>query len=328
MRSLTPAPPAALVDVEAAEGRIIGSHPLMLRLYQRVEQAAASKATVLIEGESGTGKELVARALHDQSIRCASPYIYLNCAALSESVLESELFGHEKGAFTGALARRVGRFERAHQGTLFLDEVSEVPLQLQVKLLRFLQERKFERVGGDDTLTVDVRVVAATNKPLRALVDEGYFREDLFYRLNVVTLAVPALRMRPSDIPQLADHFLERYKRENERNIDGYSSGAYEAMLRYPWPGNVRELQHAVEQAVVFCRTSCVEKGDLPMGATHQRINPVDLMVPGVTLAELERYAVLKTLDSVNGCVSKAAAILDVSRRTIHYKLREWGIKH
>ena len=305
---------------------IVGAHPAMQRTFKRLLQAARSRATVLIQGETGTGKELIAKAIHDHSLRSHGPLVRLNCAALAESVLESELFGHEKGAFTGALARRKGRFEQADGGTLFLDELSEMPPAVQVKLLRFLQEREFERVGGNQTLKVDVRVVAATNRDLASLVSDGTFREDLFYRLKVVVLDVPPLRARPSDISLLAEHFLRHYAKENGKVVTGLAADALEALLDYPWPGNVRELQHAIEQAVILSETQEIGLDDLPIAPPTPEFEPIKLLVPGVTLAEVERYAILKTLEAVNGSTSKAAAILGISRRTIQYRLHEWGL--
>ena len=304
---------------------IVGAHPSMQRLFKRMLQAAKSRSTVLIQGETGTGKELIAKAVHEHSLRSESPLIRLNRAALSESVLESELFGHEKGAFTGAVTRRSGRFEQADRGTLFLDELSEMPLSVQVKLLRFLQEREFERVGGNETVKVNVRVVAATNRDLRTLVDDGKFREDLYFRLKVVVLDVPPLRARPSDIPLLADHFLRRYAEENSKQVHGFSSRAREALLGYPWPGNVRELQHAIEQAVVLCEKELISIEDLPIQPADRELEPLSLLVPGVTLAEVERYTILKTLEAVGGSPTKAAAILGISKRTIQYRLQEWS---
>lgn len=307
-----------------AEG-IVGAHPSMQRLFKRTLQAAKSRSTVLIQGETGTGKELIARAIHEQSGRRGGPLVRLNCAALAESVLESELFGHEKGAFTGAVAQRRGRFEHADGGTLVLDELSEMPLSVQVKLLRFLQEREFERVGGNETIAVNVRVVAATNRDLRAAVDDGAFREDLYFRLKVVVLDVPPLRARPSDIPLLAEHFLRLYAEENGKELQGFTRRAKEALLAYPWPGNVRELQHAIEQAVVLCEDELISTEDLPIEPPDHDVEPLRLMVPGVTLAEVERYTIMKTLEAVGGSPTKAAQILGVSKRTIHYRLREWG---
>ncbi len=305
---------------------IVGAHPSMQRLFKRMVQAAKSRSTVLIQGETGTGKELIARAVHEHSLRNEGPLVRLNCAALSESVLESELFGHEKGAFTGAVTRRSGRFEQADGGTLFLDELSEMPLSVQVKLLRFLQEREFERVGGNETIKVNVRVVAATNRDLRTLVDDGKFREDLYFRLKVVVLDVPPLRTRPSDIPLLADHFLRRYADENGKRVHGFTTQAHEALLAYPWPGNVRELQHAIEQAVVLCDKEVLGLEDLPIQPPDRELEPLSLLIPGVTLAEVERYTILKTLEAVGGSPTKAAAILGISKRTIQYRLQEWGI--
>jgi DNA-binding NtrC family response regulator len=306
--------------------RIIGSHPLMQQLLTKAFQAARSRATVLIHGETGTGKELIAAAIHRNSKRAGGPFVRLNCASLAESVLESELFGHERGAFTGALVRRKGRLEQAHRGTLFLDEVSEIPMPVQVKLLRFLQEREIERVGGDDTLRVDVRVVAATNRELKAMVDDKTFREDLYYRLNVVRLDVPPLRARPGDIPLLSEHFLRIYAEENDKQIRGFTEAARKALVNHPWPGNVRELQNIIEQAAVLCEQDEIDLSDLPLAHAATDEEPVRLMIPGVTLAELERYAIMKTLDAVGGSPSKAAAILGVSRRTIQYRMRQWGL--
>ncbi len=304
---------------------IVGAHPAIQRLFNRLLQAAKSRSTILIQGETGTGKELIARAVHEHSTRREGPLVRLNCAALAESVLESELFGHEKGAFTGASTRRRGRFEQADGGTLFLDELSEMPLSVQVKLLRFLQEKEFERVGGNETITVNVRVIAATNRDLRSLVDDGSFREDLYFRLKVVVLEVPPLRARPSDIPLLADHFLRVYSEENGKHLHGFTPRAREALLAYPWPGNVRELQHAIEQAVVLCEGDQIGTEDLPIEPPDREVEPLSLMVPGVTLAEVERYTIMRTLEAVGGSPTKAAKILGISKRTIQYRLQEWG---
>ena len=309
-----------------ASSRIVAAHGLMQQLLDKAFKAAQSRATVLIHGETGTGKELIAAAIHDNSKRRTGKFVRLNCASLSENLLESELFGHARGAFTGAVGQRKGRFEQAHLGTLFLDEVSEIPLALQVKLLRFLQEREFERVGGDETLRVDVRVVAATNRDLRALVEDNTFREDLYSRLNVVRLEVPPLRARPSDVPLLAEHFLRRYAAENEKETNGFSKDALDALVAHAWPGNVRELQNVIEQAVVLCERDTIELHDLRMHVGSASDDPLRLIVPGVTLDELERFAILKTLDAVGGSPTKAAAILGVSRRTIQYRMREWGL--
>ena len=312
---------------QARFDEIIGNHPSMQNLLKKVAQVAKTRANVLILGESGTGKELIAASLHQNSKRHAARFIKLNCAALSESVLESELFGHEKGAFTGAVSRREGRFEQANGGTLFLDEISEVPLPVQIKLLRFLQEREFERVGGNETLKVDVRIVAATNKDLMHLVNEGRFREDLYYRLNVVRIAVPPLRDRPSDVLRLANHFLRRAAEENEVEVMGFTESAKLLMMDYPWPGNVRELQNTVEQAVVLSETGWVDAGDLPIVAKQPMVNEgLKLIIPGATLAEIERYAITETLKAVGGSTTRAAEVLGISRRTVQYRVREWGL--
>lgn len=308
-------------------GEIVGDHPSMQRLLKMVGQVAVSRATVLVQGESGTGKELIAAAIHQNSKRKLGPFTRLNCAALAESLLESELFGHERGSFTGATEMREGRFEQADGGTLFLDEVSEIPMPLQVKLLRFLQERTFERVGGSAEIRVDARVVAATNRNLSEMVQDGRFREDLFYRLNVIQLNVPPLRRRKSDIPLLAAHFLRRYAHENEREIRGFTNDAMRALIGYPWPGNVRELENAVERAVVLCTQDEIGESLLPQASAASKRGGIglDLMIPGMTMAELERLAIAKTLEAVDGSTSKAADILGISRRKIQYRLREWS---
>ncbi len=316
----------ARLDQRFFTGNILGEHPVMQRLLKSITQVAPSRATVLIHGESGTGKELIASAIHQCSPRKDRPFVRLNCAALAEGLLESELFGHEKGAFTGALARREGRFKQAHTGTLFLDEVSEIPPSLQVKLLRFLQERQFERVGGNETLNVDVRIVAASNRDLQERVKAGSFREDLYYRLNVIQVDVPPLRVRRSDIPLLASHFLKRFAEENGRAAMSFSDAAVQALLRYPWPGNVRELENAIERAVVLSEHQTLEPELLP-GTEHQTPErSLDLLIPGITLAELERVAIMQTLEAVDGSTAKAAELLDVSRRKIQYRLKEWGL--
>ena len=304
---------------------ILGEHPSMQRLLKTIAQVAPSKATVLIHGESGTGKELIAAAIHQNSQRASKPFVRLNCAALAESLLESELFGHERGAFTGAMTRREGRFKQAHEGTLFLDEVSEIPLPMQVKLLRFLQEKQFERVGGNETLTVDVRVVAATNRDLKERMKAGLFREDLFYRLNVVQVDVPPLRVRKSDIPLLATAFLQRFADENGRTISGFTDAALRGLLSYPWPGNVRELENAIERAVVMCSGTQIDAEHLP-AVPQEMVRDLELLVPGISMAELERMAILQTLEAVSGSTAKAAEILEISRRKIQYRLKEWGI--
>ncbi len=307
---------------------LIGSSAAMQGVFETVLQVAPSRASVLIMGESGTGKELIAAAIHQHSPRASRPFIKLHCAALAESLLESELFGHERGSFTGAMGRREGRFEQADGGTLFLDEVGEFPPAVQVKLLRFLQEREFERVGGNQTIKVDVRIVAATNKDLRARVREGTFREDLYYRLNVVSIEMPPLRARPNDIPLLAVHFLRKYAAENGKKVRAFTDDALAELVHYPWPGNVRELENAVERAVVICRGDEVRSQDLiptiasSSGAAGRNEWPV---VPGATMADIERHAILKTLEHVGGATTRAAEMLGISARTIQYRLREYS---
>jgi DNA-binding NtrC family response regulator len=306
---------------------MVGSSPAMQKVYEAVLLVAPSRASVLITGESGTGKELIAAAVHEHSTRSAGPFVKLHCAALAETLLESELFGHEKGAFTGAVTRRDGRFRQADGGTLFLDEIGEISPLIQLKLLRFLQEREFERVGGNETLRVDVRVVAATNRDLEQRVREGKFREDLFYRLNVVAIEVPPLRVRPLDVPLLAMHFLRKYAAENDRKIAGFSDEALRQLAHHSWPGNVRELENVVQRAVVVCRgdeirsehlASQIAKDTGPGGDDAPR-------VPGASLADLERHAILKTLEHTGGSTSRAAEILGVSARKIQYRLREYA---
>lgn len=311
-------------DKEGLEG-LLGASAAMQRVYQVVRQVAPARASVLITGESGTGKGEVARALHALSPRASAPFVSLHCAALAESLLESELFGHEKGAFTGADKRRIGRIEQADGGTLFLDEIGEIPPGTQIKLLRVLQERCFERVGGNDTIKVDVRVVAATNKNLPEEVRERRFREDLYYRLNVVHLEMPPLRQRGNDIVLLAEHFLRRFARENNRRIDGFSDAARSKLVAHRWPGNVRELENAVERAVVFTEGELVDAEALPFDAAPATIEGGP-RVPGATMAELEKHAILATLEAVGGSTSKAAEMLDISARTIQYRLHEYGV--
>ena len=298
--------------------------PAMVQVTAALERVAKSNATVLLQGESGTGKEVAARLVHEWSPRKAKPFMAINCAVLTEHLLESELFGHEKGAFTGAVARREGRFEQANNGTIFLDEVSEIPLATQVKLLRFLQERTFERVGGNETLKVDVRVIAATNRDLRQRITAGQFREDLFYRLNVVTLEIPPLRERTSDINELSAFFLGRYADENGKRIEGFSEDALAALRAHSWPGNVRELENAIERAVVLCDGAKIEARHLPVPITPGAQDALP-PIPGSTIYDLEKYAILKTLEACKGSTSKAATILGISPRKIQYKLHEYS---
>ncbi len=304
---------------------MIGTSAPMKRGSDTVRQGGPSRASVVITGESGTGKELVAEALHEHSPRAAGPFVKLHCAALAETILESELFGHERGAFTGAAARRDGRFQQADGGTLFLDEIGEISPSIQVKLLRFLQERRFERVGGNDTIKVDVRIIAATNRDLARAVKDGVFREDLYYRLNVVAIEMPSLRERSTDVSLLALHFLRKFAGENGREVLGFSDDAVAAMARYDWPGNVRELENAVERAVIVCRDDVVRPADLPpQVVTAQRTTTGGPPMPGSTLAALERWAILTTLEHTGGSTSRAAELLGISTRKIQYRLREY----
>ena len=303
---------------------LMGTSPPMQKVYRVARQVAASRATVLVTGESGTGKGELARAIHALGPRAEKPLVTLHCAALAESLLESELFGHEMGSFTGADRRRLGRFEQADGGTLFLDEIGEVPLSTQVKLLRVLQERTFERVGGNETLKVDVRVIAATNKDLTVEVSEGRFREDLYYRLNVVHIEMPPLRLRGTDIVGLAEYFLRKFALENHKRIDGFTKEARSKLMSYRWPGNVRALENAVERAVVLTEGPFIDADDLPFEATPEALGA--LRVPGSTMAEIERYAIMKTLEATEGSTSRAAEILDISVRTIQYRLHEYGV--
>jgi two-component system response regulator HydG len=285
---------------------------------------AAARATVLITGESGTGKGELARAIHAKGPRASGPFVALHCAALAESLLESELFGHERGAFTGAASRRIGRFEQAHGGTLFLDEVGEIPASTQVKLLRVLQERTFERVGGNEPVAVDARLIAATNRDLVTDVQEGRFREDLYYRLNVVHIEMPPLRVRDSDVLLLANHFLRRFAADNHRAIEGFSDQARAKLVAHRWPGNVRELENAIERAVVLSDGERVEEESLPIEVAPTSKGA--LRVPGSTMAEIERFAILATLEATNGSTTKAAEMLDISVRTVQYRLHEYGL--
>jgi DNA-binding NtrC family response regulator len=307
-----------------AFSHIVSSDPKMHAVLDLVAQVAPSKAGVLITGESGTGKELIAEAIHAASPRSKASFVRLHCASLSESLLESELFGHERGAFTGAVGRREGRFKQADGGTLLLDEIGEIPPSIQVKLLRFLQEKTFERVGGNETLKVDVRIIAATNRDLASEIQRGAFREDLFYRLNVVKIELPALRDRRGDIPALASFFLRRCAAENGRNIETFADDALRALLDYRWPGNVRELENVVERAVVLCDGARIERKHLPPTVAPSDARGGPPRIPGSTIAELERYAILTTLEACGGSTSKAATVLGVSPRKIQYKLHEY----
>jgi len=306
-----------------APDRMIGRSPIMERVFETIRQVAPSKATVLIQGESGTGKEVAAKAIHAQSNRSEKPFIAVHCAALSPQLLESELFGHEKGAFTGAGERRIGRFEQASGGTLFLDEIGEIDPTVQIKILRVLGEKSFERVGGNQTLNADVRLIAATNKDLAAMVREGSFREDLFFRLNVGPLTMPPLRTHPEDIPLLVSAFLKEMAQEHEKPERRFTPEAMEVLECNAWPGNIRELRAAVEHAVVLASGKELTLGDLPASL---RSHPP---LPGegeLTLAKIETALIRKALDECAGNRTLAAKKLGISRRTLHRHLAQFGV--
>ncbi len=310
---------------------IIGNSRAMRELFDMLAMVAPTEATVLINGESGTGKELVAKALHAASPRSGGPLVAVNCAALSESLLESELFGHEKGAFTGAERRREGRFMAANKGSIFLDEIGEIALPLQAKLLRVIQEREIQRVGGDRPVGVDVRILAATNRDLKKEVEEGRFREDLYYRLNVVSITVPPLRDRPEDIPLLAQHFLARFAEKNRKRLKGFTPFAMEHLTRCAWPGNVRELENAVERAVILSVGEYVSERELPLcdlghpDGSGGETGPAVVGLAGMPLDDVEREAIRATLRETGGNKSEAARILGITRATLHKKLKKYG---
>jgi two-component system NtrC family response regulator len=314
------------LDEKYSFENIIGRSPEMLEVFRLVEQVAPSQASILITGESGTGKDLIAQAIHQRSPRRDAPFVKVSCAALPETLLESELFGHERGAFTGALARRPGRFEIAAGGTIFLDEIGDIPMGMQVKLLRFLQERQFERVGGNQTLTVDVRVIAATHRVLSTLIREGKFREDLYYRLNVIEIPMPPLRTRAHDIPLLVNFFVRRAAKANAKEISGLTDEALAGLMAYDWPGNIRELEHAIERAVILARGVEIDLSLFPSlpKATQPVRRDSGPVIPGSSLEDIERHAIQRTLEAVGGSTSRAAAILKISARTIQYKLKQY----
>ncbi len=314
-------------------GNIIARGKGMREVLEMVNRAAPSKSTVLIMGESGTGKELIARAIHDNSPRKDMPFVSVNCMALNPGVLESELFGHEKGSFTGATALRKGRFEQASKGTLFLDEIGELTPELQVKLLRVLQEHQIERVGGTETIDVDIRIVAATNKNLQEAVTKGDFREDLFYRLNVVSIFLPPLRERREDIPFLADHFLEKYSKENEKNFSGFTAAAMDYLSAYEWPGNVRQLENVIERCTVLGQSETIDTGDLPpeiKDEESQFKSAVDLLPARLNLADtmdkIEGALVRRALVRAEFVQVKAAEMLGLSKSNLQYKLKKYGL--
>ena len=309
---------------------IIGRSPVMVKLMETVAQVAPTEATVLIIGESGTGKEMIAGAIHFNSPRKDGPFVKLNCAAITETLLESELFGHEKGAFTGAYRKKEGRFRQAHGGSLFLDEISEMSLAMQVKLLRVLQEREITRVGGEEVIEVDVRIIAATNRNLLQEIQAGRFREDLYYRLNVVTLNMPPLRDRREDIPLLAQHFLKMFAEKNRKQINGFTPQAMDRLLKYDWPGNVRELMNAVERGVVLSRSDYLDEQELALilkdAPFSGEISPKDATPTDMPLDEVEKATILKTLELTGGNKSEAARRLGVTRKTLHKKLKMYGV--
>jgi DNA-binding NtrC family response regulator len=305
---------------------IIGRSPEMKKIFDLLRRVAPTKAGVLITGESGVGKELIADALHNLSPRADKPFVKVHCAALAESLLESELFGHEKGAFTGAAGRKRGRFELAHEGTLFLDEIGEINQNVQIKILRVLQERKFERVGGEESLEVDVRVIAATNRDLKAEIEKGSFREDLYYRLNVVNIHVPPLRERKDDIPLLAGAFLREFAEENGKSLEGFDTKVRAAFFAYGWPGNVRELRNCVESAVVLARGSLVTLEDLPPGIREAQEDDTVRIPAGSSLAKAEKILIRETLAAQGGNKSRTAEILGIGRKTLYQKLQEYGL--
>jgi DNA-binding NtrC family response regulator len=308
------------------EGEMIGRSDAMRTLLDEVEQVAPSDATVLLTGESGTGKSRLARLLHRMSRRRDARLITVNCAAIPETLLESELFGYEKGAFTGAVGRKEGRFDLAQGGTLFLDEVTETRPAVQVRLLRVLQDGEYERVGGTETLTADVRVVAASNRDIRAEIEAGRFREDLFYRLHVIPLHVPALRERPEDVPILAQHFLVRFSRKNNKSIPGFTDDALEAMGAYRWPGNVRELENAVERAVVLSRGGPIGVQDLPTAVSERADSQRRITFEvGTPLRVVERRMIEETLRYCGGDKNLAASLMGITARTIYRREAEWG---
>jgi DNA-binding NtrC family response regulator len=307
---------------------IVGKSPQMQKIFELVETVAARKATVLITGESGTGKELIAKAIHYNSPRRDGPFIRINCAALPEGLVESELFGHEKGSFTGAIRQSRGRFELADGGTLLLDEISEISLHLQGKMLRVLQEREFERVGSGIPIQVDVRIIATSNRDLKKRINDGEFREDLFFRLNVVPIHIAPLRERKEDIPSLAEHFLKKYNEENNCNIQGISPKAYQMFMEYSWPGNVRELENYIERAVVTAKGKTLTPRDFPKELTFGRVEmPTGEIEVGSTVYDAERKLILKTLKAQDGNRTKTAEILGISTRTLRNKLHEYGVK-
>ncbi|HZA13543.1 MAG TPA: sigma-54 dependent transcriptional regulator [Myxococcaceae bacterium] len=321
-------------DIARAAGSLVGQSEPMHKLLGFIAKAAPTDATVLIQGESGTGKELVARMVHDLSPRKDGPFVVVHCAALAESLLESEIFGHERGAFTGAVRRKLGRFELADGGTLFLDEIGEISPSIQTKLLRVLQEKEFQRVGGEETLKVDVRVISATNRDLKREVEHGKFREDLFYRLHIVPLRLPPLRERPEDIAELVRHFIRKHGPRVNRRVKGLTDAALRAMLRYPWPGNVRELENAMEQALVFAEGEMLDEADLPAFLQPAQSRPAqtgtlpvphgDRPLPEI-LEDLERQLIAQAYEKAQHVKTETARLLGIKTSALYYKLEKYG---
>jgi two-component system response regulator PilR (NtrC family) len=309
---------------------IVGESPQMKDIFRTIEKVARSNATILVLGETGVGKELVAEALHRHSSRADSPFVKMNCAALHESLLESELFGHERGAFTGADRQRTGRFELANEGTLFLDEIGSMARSTQSKVLRVLQEREFERLGGSRTIKVDVRLIAATNTNLEEAIARGAFREDLYYRINVVNITVPPLRERRQDIIPLARHFVDRFAAELKKDVRGFSPSAVRALQRHTWPGNIRELENTIERAVLMCDSESISAEDLNLQSQPTNVSSLNLRLPptGIQLEELERQAILEALRINNWVQKEAAKFLGISSRVMNYKVAKYEIKN
>ncbi|HXZ35239.1 MAG TPA: sigma-54 dependent transcriptional regulator [Thermodesulfobacteriota bacterium] len=318
---------------------IVGNHPAMQKIIQLISQVAGTKATVLVQGESGTGKEIIARAIHYQSDRASKPFVVINCAAIPSNLLESELFGHEKGAFTGAIKTKKGRLELADQGTLFLDEIGEMPKELQVKILRVLEEQKFQRVGGTEDVEVDNRIIAATNKDLKQAVEAGAFRDDLFYRLNVITISIPPLRERKEDIPLLVDYFLEKHRKIFKSRATGVSDEALKLLAEYPWPGNVRELENTLVRAMILCGSELIQPGDLPEGLGPEEIEeevrpPTDReelkqmkkVAQQKAKGEIEKKFIIEALKQGGGNVMRSAEMVGMDRRQFQNLLRKYGI--
>ncbi|MGD0650081.1 MAG: sigma-54 dependent transcriptional regulator [Verrucomicrobiia bacterium] len=319
----------AQLDKKFGLENIIGASPAMQQMFEVVQQVAPTRATALIRGETGTGKELIAHAIHNLSPRKNGPFIAVHAAALTSTLLESELFGHEKGAFTGAVERRIGRFELADGGTLFLDEVGEIEPAMQVKILRVLEERAFERVGGQKTISVDLRLIAATNKDLKKLVNEGKFRDDLFYRLSVVAVSLPPLRERREDIPLLVNAFLEQCSRENNKPVREMTPEALNVLMAYDWPGNVRELRNTIEQMVVLARAERLTLRDVPAAIRGGAdLTKISVVRTGMTVEEAERQLIVQALKETGGNRTRAAEKIGISRRTLHRKLKKYGLEN